>query len=185
MWKSRGSNNRGLEGSIARLGRLPSGRYFTYLAQSSDWFEGVEFAIEAPEGEEAVSILLYKKFENSKEFHVEMSYYLNGNLSEIKLDQIPEQREYYEGVTFNTFLNYYCLARLLRLKKAGGEHLDEGHVAEIDEAIAELKTVLETSILMRTGLEMSGFNRSGLPEMIEQLYKAYELKGVFGEEIFP
>jgi hypothetical protein len=185
MWKSKGSKVFGLRESIAALGKGPSAKYFTYLPQSEEWFEGVEFAIgsSVDDSEPVISLLFSKQEADSPKFDVEMSYFINGEYAATDLQPFSERKDLYEGVAFNVFLQYLSLKWTLFLLDEAREQFDPADLGEIDQAVVDLKIVLENAILMISGLP--SLKNTNIPDLIEALYKKHNLKGTFGEEVFP
>lgn len=62
-------------------------------------------------------------------------------------------------------------------------HLEPEHIVLLEEACDVLKVDLETAIAMRDS--MPSFKNSNIPQLIENVYRQYKLKGTFGEDVFP
>ena len=173
----------GLKESIEAMGVIAD--YFRYESDGDGFYEAAVFAVTNPEdeGDEVLKISFEKKAKNSKEFLTYLEYYKDGEWVWKEYPAFPEVKDFYAGIAFNMYLAIHCLSKTMYLLTEDRGHLEPEHILLMEEACDVLKVDLETAISMRDS--MPSFKNSNIPQLIENVYRQYKLKGTFGEDVFP
>jgi hypothetical protein len=173
----------GLKESIDAMGMLAD--YFRYESEGDDFYEAAIFSVSnrAYEGDEALKISFEKKSKKSGEYITYVEFYQDGKWVWKEYPAFQEVKEFYTGVAFNTYLAVNCLSKTLNLLTEEAGRLAPEHVMYMEDACDDLKVYLETAISMRDS--MPSFKNSNIPQLIEDVYRQYKLKGTFGEDVFP
>lgn len=173
----------GLKESIGAMGVISE--YFRYEADGEDFYEAAIFSVSTPgeDSDEVLKISFEKKTQDSTEFLSYLEFYQEGEWVFDMFHTFDEVAEYYLGITFNMYIAVHCLQQTLHLTTAQRDRLDPQHVELMEEACEVLKVDLESAISMLD--VMPSLRSSNVPKMIEFVYKKYNLKGIFGEDIFP
>jgi hypothetical protein len=158
--------------------------YFTYDDDSEDWYEAVTFYVPCPgdDLEEALIINFLKKTQSSKEFEIVMGYHSDGEWVVVEYEPFKEITDFYIGIAFNIYIETHCLSKIMHLTTKERSRLTQEHISVLEEAAEVLKVDIETAIQMLPGTP--SLANSNIPKMIENVYKKYELKGMFGQDIF-
>jgi hypothetical protein len=173
----------GLKESIGAM--QLTAKYFRYDSEDEDWYEAATFYVTTPEAEDETVLVInfFKKTKSSKEFEVLMGYFQDDEWVSIEYPPFKEVPELYSGVAFNIYLEGHCLSKMMFLLTEERERLASDHIEAIEEAVDTLKVHIETAISM---IDVTpSLKNSNIPGMIEKVYKRYELKGTFGQDIFP
>lgn len=173
----------GLKESIGAMGVIAE--YFRYETDGEDFHEAAIFSVSTPgpDSDEVLKISFEKKTQDSTEFLSYLEWYQEGKWVFDLFLTFDEVTECYLDITFNMHIAVLCLQQTLRLTTAQRDLLDPQHIELMEEACEVLKVDLESAISMLD--VMPSLRSSNVPEMIEFVYKKYNLKGIFGEDIFP
>jgi hypothetical protein len=173
----------GLKESIGAMGL--TAKYFQYDSDDEDWYEAATFCVSTPEphNDTVLVINFFKLTKTSGEFEVVMRYFQDDEWVSIEYSPFKEVPELYSGVAFNVYLQGHCLSKMMFLLTEESERLASDHIEAIEEAVDTLKVYIETAISMIEATP--SLKNSNIPGMIEKVYKRYELKGTFGEDVFP
>jgi hypothetical protein len=173
----------GLKESIGAMGVISE--YFRYEADGEDFYEAAIFSVSTlgEDSDEVLKISFKKKGKDSKEFLTYLEFYQKGEWVSDVFSPFEEHTEFYLGITFNMFIATFCLSQTLFLVTERRDTLDPQHIELMEEACEVLKVDLESAISMLD--VMPSLRSSNVPKMIEKVYKRYQLKGTFGEDVFP
>jgi hypothetical protein len=158
--------------------------YFSYDDDSDQWFEAATFSVPCTGHAltDALIINFFKREPSSTDFQIEMGYYSGGKWVLVEYESFKEITNFYIGVAFNIYIETHCLSKIMYLTTKEREKLAPEHIEALEEAAEVLKVDIETAIQMLPGTP--SLLNSNIPKMIENVYKKYQLKGMFGQDIF-
>jgi hypothetical protein len=173
----------GLADSIANMAVTKD--YFSYSSETENWFEAAIFKVECTghEFETAMLIHFKKLTPDSTQFEVVLGYYRDGEFTVYNYEPFDEVKDSYIGVAFNIYIETHCLSKILMILNDKEAQLYPEHVKVLEEAVDTLKVDLETALSMKDSIP--SFRNSNIPKFIENVYRKFNLKGTFGEDIFP
>jgi hypothetical protein len=172
----------GLVDSIASMSVAKD--YFTYASETKSWFEAAIFRVPCPKHEidKAILISFKKVRRDSTQYEISLGYYPGGKLTRLDFPPFDEVKEWYYGIAFNVYLETHCLSKIMLILHDKDVELLPEHIEVLEEAAETLKVDLETALSMKDS--MPSIRNSNIPKMIEVVYRKYNLKGMFGQDVF-